>query len=224
MVIVPEGLVYAGQGSLFLRRDTGVVYQKQTGIHLNIGWQAVGSAAKYSTLIDIVSSTTETDVFFAAGYPIVASALGLSGVARATLDGDFLNNSGSTVSDVLKIYRVHGDLERHVQHGYGGDAAYLPAAVRGGQPRRCERAKPQRPIGDLGVGRSHCRPGFDSGWRRDRESGRRYDWEHVAVLELGNRGGHDAGADTPRDGDVELVVGQPRVACPALDGRVRLVR
>ena len=28
---VPEGLVYAGQGSLFLRRDTGVVYQKQTG-------------------------------------------------------------------------------------------------------------------------------------------------------------------------------------------------
>jgi hypothetical protein len=34
----PEGLVYAGQGSIYLRRDAAIIYQKTTGIHLNTGW------------------------------------------------------------------------------------------------------------------------------------------------------------------------------------------
>src|SRR6266403_1046971 len=37
----PEGLVYAGQGSIYLRRDNSggtQLYQKTTGIHLNSGW------------------------------------------------------------------------------------------------------------------------------------------------------------------------------------------
>jgi hypothetical protein len=35
----PEGIVYSGQGSLYLRRDGAAsVYQKSTGIHLNTGW------------------------------------------------------------------------------------------------------------------------------------------------------------------------------------------
>jgi len=40
----PEGLIYAGQGSLFLRRDSAAVYQKATGIHLNTGWATVKSS------------------------------------------------------------------------------------------------------------------------------------------------------------------------------------
>jgi len=43
----PEGLVYAGQGSLFLRRDNsgGVqLYQKTSGIHLNTGWASISSS------------------------------------------------------------------------------------------------------------------------------------------------------------------------------------
>jgi hypothetical protein len=40
----PEGLVYAGQGSIYLRRDTSggtQLYQKSTGIHVNTGWFAL---------------------------------------------------------------------------------------------------------------------------------------------------------------------------------------
>lgn len=43
----PEGIVYAGQGSLYLRRDnTGgaQLYQKTTGIHLNTGWVSMAGA------------------------------------------------------------------------------------------------------------------------------------------------------------------------------------
>lgn len=43
----PEGMVYAGQGSLYLRRDnTGgaQLYQKTTGIHVNTGWIAMAGA------------------------------------------------------------------------------------------------------------------------------------------------------------------------------------
>src|SRR6266404_5972765 len=44
----PEGIVYAGQGSLYLRRDNsgGVqLYQKTTGIHVNTGWSPMVGAA-----------------------------------------------------------------------------------------------------------------------------------------------------------------------------------
>ncbi len=40
----PEGLVFAGQGSIFLRRDVAggaQLYQKTTGIQLNTGWAAI---------------------------------------------------------------------------------------------------------------------------------------------------------------------------------------
>jgi hypothetical protein len=43
----PEGLVYAPQGSLYMRRDgTGVdsLYCKTTGVTINTGWESFGSA------------------------------------------------------------------------------------------------------------------------------------------------------------------------------------
>jgi hypothetical protein len=34
----PEGLVYAAQGSVYLRRDRMAIFQKNTGVHFNNGW------------------------------------------------------------------------------------------------------------------------------------------------------------------------------------------
>jgi len=40
----PEGLVFAGQGSIYLRRDTAYIYTKSTGIHLCTGWRVFGAS------------------------------------------------------------------------------------------------------------------------------------------------------------------------------------
>jgi hypothetical protein len=37
----PEGMIYAGQGSLYLRRDNASMYQKTSGIHLNTNWNVI---------------------------------------------------------------------------------------------------------------------------------------------------------------------------------------
>ena len=37
----PEGLVYASEGCLYLRRDNAQVYQKRSMVHLNTGWTAL---------------------------------------------------------------------------------------------------------------------------------------------------------------------------------------
>jgi hypothetical protein len=42
----PEGLVYASEGTLFLRRDNAQLYQKRSMVHLNTGWTALGQAAR----------------------------------------------------------------------------------------------------------------------------------------------------------------------------------
>jgi microcystin-dependent protein len=85
----PEGIVYAGQGSIYMRRDnTGgtQLYQKTTGIHVNTGWIGFagavvttptgaiasfgGAAAPAGWLIcdgSAVSRTTYADLFAAVG-------------------------------------------------------------------------------------------------------------------------------------------------------------
>lgn len=85
----PEGIVYAGQGSIYMRRDnTGgtQLYQKTTGIHLNTGWIGFagavvttptgaitafgGTLAPTGWLIcdgSAVSRTTYSDLFAAVG-------------------------------------------------------------------------------------------------------------------------------------------------------------
>lgn len=42
----PEGLVYASEGSLFLRRDNANLYQKRTMVHINTGWTQIAQAAR----------------------------------------------------------------------------------------------------------------------------------------------------------------------------------
>jgi hypothetical protein len=41
----PEGLVYANQGSIYLRRDTGTLYKKTTGRTFNAGWTIANAGA-----------------------------------------------------------------------------------------------------------------------------------------------------------------------------------
>lgn len=53
----PEGLVYAGQGSIYLRRDKYGVYQKATGIFQNTGWVLLGDDG-----VKPSSATFETDL------------------------------------------------------------------------------------------------------------------------------------------------------------------
>jgi hypothetical protein len=38
----PEGLVYASEGTLYLRRDRAGIYQKTSMVHLNTGWNLIG--------------------------------------------------------------------------------------------------------------------------------------------------------------------------------------
>jgi hypothetical protein len=42
----PEGLVYASEGTLFLRRDNANVYQKRSMVHLNTGWTQLGQSTR----------------------------------------------------------------------------------------------------------------------------------------------------------------------------------
>jgi hypothetical protein len=42
----PEGLVYASEGSLYLRRDNAQVHQKRSMVHINTGWTALGQSAR----------------------------------------------------------------------------------------------------------------------------------------------------------------------------------
>lgn len=55
----PEGIVYAAQGSLYMRRDAGNadgLYLKTTGITLSTGWQAYTVASAVSGLIQLYDS------------------------------------------------------------------------------------------------------------------------------------------------------------------------
>lgn len=56
----PEGLVYASEGTLYLRRDNAQVYQKATMVHVNTGWTALGRAGRNQALLTGLGYTGET--------------------------------------------------------------------------------------------------------------------------------------------------------------------
>lgn len=90
----PEGLVYASEGTLFLRRDNANVYQKRSMVHVNIGWTAIGQGDRNQQKVIARGYTGET-------YPLdaVTQQIGLtSGDTRATLAG-FL--AGDVVTNIL---------------------------------------------------------------------------------------------------------------------------
>jgi hypothetical protein len=102
----PEGLVYAPQGSMYMRRDgTGAnsLYTKTTGVTINTGWEnymtaAVGPGTTYrkTTPKAVNTTTTETDLLNGE-ITLAASILGTSGMARLSAWGDWLNTTGGAL-------------------------------------------------------------------------------------------------------------------------------
>jgi hypothetical protein len=111
----PDGSVFAGQGSMFMRRDnTGAanaLYAKTTGGSFSTGWEAFvgGILGRSAGTYDLVNSTTESSLISGAaatgtsGFKIPGNTIGLTGAVRLTLLGDYLNNSGGAQTCTIKI-------------------------------------------------------------------------------------------------------------------------
>jgi hypothetical protein len=111
----PEGAVFAGQGSAFMRRDnTGAanaLYAKTTGASLSTGWEVFvgGIVGRTTGTYDLVNSTTESSLISGAaasattGFKIPANTLGLNGGLRLSVVADYLNNVAANQSCTIKI-------------------------------------------------------------------------------------------------------------------------
>lgn len=103
----PEGLVYAPQGSLYMRRDAGNasgLYVKTTGVTLSTGWQAYTVAAAVSGLVQLYDS----------GYISAAQATldsGASGFSTSFthLLIKLIGRSDSATNNVLSKVTFNGD-------------------------------------------------------------------------------------------------------------------
>jgi hypothetical protein len=111
----PEGLVFAPQGSVYLRRDgTGAnsLYTKTTGVTINTGWEnytttAVGPGTTYrkTTSKAVTNTTTETDLLNGE-ITLPAGTLGTTGLMRLTAWGDALYNAGGTANSPRFKFKV----------------------------------------------------------------------------------------------------------------------
>jgi hypothetical protein len=111
----PEGSVFAGQGSLFLRRDnTGAangLYSKTTGASFSTGWDAFGGGlvGSVSGTYDLSNTTAESSLISGAaasgttGFKVPANTLGITGAIKVTLLADYLNNTGAGQTCTIKI-------------------------------------------------------------------------------------------------------------------------
>lgn len=108
----PEAIVYAAQGSLYIRRDgTGAnsVYTKTTGVTLATGWQnyttaATGPGTTYrkNTPLAVNNTTTETDLLNGQ-ITIGASVMGPTALLRLTAWGDTLQNTGGYLTTMPRF-------------------------------------------------------------------------------------------------------------------------
>lgn len=101
----PEGLVYAPQGSIYLRRDgTGAnsVYTKTTGVTLNTGWQSyttepLGPGTTYrKTTSKAVNTTTAATDLLNGEIVLAGGVMGTTAQLRAVLWGDFQQDTGAS--------------------------------------------------------------------------------------------------------------------------------
>jgi hypothetical protein len=98
----PEGLVYASEGTIYLRRDNAQLYQKATIVHVNTGWTALGRSGRDQaerTGLGYTGETFDRDA--------VTTALAfVSGEQRAAavglLAGDVVKNILLDVSAVIQ--------------------------------------------------------------------------------------------------------------------------
>jgi hypothetical protein len=97
----PEGLVYAPQGSLYMRRDgagPNSLYTKTTGLTVSTGWTlfttgSLGTVYRKTTAKAATNTITETDLLNGE-IQLPASALGSNGLMRLTAWGDGVYTSG----------------------------------------------------------------------------------------------------------------------------------
>jgi microcystin-dependent protein len=110
----PEGVVYAGQGSVYLRRDNSggsQLYQKTTGIHVNTGWTAFAGAV-------VTTPTGALLQYGAVTAPIGWLLCDGSAVSRSTY-ADLYNAIGTTfgLGDGSTTFNVP-DMRGRVPVGY----------------------------------------------------------------------------------------------------------
>jgi microcystin-dependent protein len=138
----PEGIVYAGQGSIYMRRDnTGgtQLYQKSSGIHLNTGWIGFAGAV-------VTTPTGAISAFGGVTAPLGWLICDGSAVSRTTYSDLFAalgsgayfgNGDGSTTFNVP-------DLRGRVQAGFavsGGHADVSTLGANDGQAVANRRPK-----------------------------------------------------------------------------------
>jgi microcystin-dependent protein len=91
----PEGIVFAGQGSVYLRRDNSggtQLYQKTTGIHVNTGWVSPSAAVAPTGSIAAYGGTAPPSGYLLCDGSAVSRAtysdlFGVLGVAFGSGDG-----------------------------------------------------------------------------------------------------------------------------------------
>jgi microcystin-dependent protein len=121
----PEGIVYAGQGSIYLRRDNSggtQLYQKTTGIHLNTGWVSPSAAvAPTGTLSSYGGASAPSGYLLCDGSAVsratYADLFGVLGVA-------FGSGDGSTTFNVP-------DMRGRVPAGYAASGGHVDVSTLG---------------------------------------------------------------------------------------------
>lgn len=103
-------------GMEWFRSDTS-----QVKFRINGATAAWTAPQKYGTLIDIVSSSSETDILGTAGYTVAPNTLGSGGTIRAFIHLDYLNNTGGSLA--LPVIRVYFGGTKVVDTGTPGSAA-----------------------------------------------------------------------------------------------------
>jgi hypothetical protein len=90
---VAPGTLYFSTDTIALDRSDGTTWQTYSSAVINTLLDRVGQT-------DIVNTTAETDLY---SFSVPASTLGTTRSLRLLIDGDQLNNSGSTDTVTLKI-------------------------------------------------------------------------------------------------------------------------
>jgi hypothetical protein len=109
----PEGLIYAGPGSVYLRRDKPSMWQKSTGIHVNTGWvvnpqlfglSPLAPAAAASETISRADCDADTNVLVSAQLVLQSIVLPLNSVITSATFVSGATAAGTPVNQWFALY------------------------------------------------------------------------------------------------------------------------
>jgi microcystin-dependent protein len=137
----PEGVLYAGPGSLYLRRDNSggaQLYQKVTGPHVNTDWSVVGMPT--GTLSQFGGASAPTGWLLCDGSSLLRSdytdLFGVIGTTYGAVDGSHFNLP---------------DLRGRVAVGLGPNASVNALNANEGQSNAANRSPYHRTSSSLGL-------------------------------------------------------------------------